>query len=76
MTSILPYLYHIQQLYGRFLDEHYSVLESLDFAFRHNANFEQVYRDFELQKVCYLPLTAFILKPLQRLIHYEALLER
>ncbi|XP_026281304.1 FERM, ARHGEF and pleckstrin domain-containing protein 2 isoform X2 [Frankliniella occidentalis] len=66
----------ILQLYGRYLDEHYSVLESLDYAFRKNTNFEQVYRDFELQKVCYLPLTAFILKPLQRLLHYETLLER
>lgn len=66
----------ILQLYGRYLDEHFSVLESLDHAFRQNPHFEQVYRDFELQKVCYLPLTAFILKPLQRLLHYETLLER
>ncbi|XP_034232731.1 FERM, ARHGEF and pleckstrin domain-containing protein 1-like isoform X2 [Thrips palmi] len=66
----------ILQLYGRYLDEHYSVLECLDHAFRQNPQFEQVYRDFELQKVCYLPLTAFILKPLQRLLHYETLLER
>ncbi|KAJ1523396.1 hypothetical protein ONE63_001261 [Megalurothrips usitatus] len=65
----------ILQLYGRYLDEHYSVLENLDRAFRQNSHFEQVYRDFELQKVCYLPLTSFILKPLQRLLHYETLLE-
>ncbi|CAL4260148.1 unnamed protein product, partial [Meganyctiphanes norvegica] len=38
--------------------------------------FEQVYRDFEMQKVCYLPLTSFILKPLHRLHHYHLLLDR
>ncbi len=37
--------------------------------------FEQLCRDFEQQKVCYLPLTTLILKPLHRILHYELLLE-
>ena len=36
----------------------------------------QVYRDFEMQKVCYLPLTTLLLKPLHRVLHYQLLLER
>ena len=33
-------------------------------------------RDFELQKVCYLPLNTFLLRPLHRLMHYKQVLER
>ncbi|PSN29677.1 FERM, RhoGEF and pleckstrin domain-containing protein 2 [Blattella germanica] len=62
-------------LYEKYLAKHLIVLEKLDSAFRLNNKFEQLYRDFEMQKVCYLPLTAFILKPLQRLLHYENLLD-
>lgn len=35
-----------------------------------------MYKEFELQKVCYLPLNAFLLKPIQRLVHYRLLLSR
>jgi len=63
-------------LYDKYLAKHLFVLEKLDSAFQLNHKFEQLYRDFEMQKVCYLPLTAFILKPLQRLLHYENLLDR
>ncbi|XP_063223774.1 FERM, ARHGEF and pleckstrin domain-containing protein 1 [Bacillus rossius redtenbacheri] len=62
--------------YHQYLEKHFVVLERLDTAFRLNKKFEQLYRDFELQKVCYLPLTSFILKPLQRLLHYQNLLDR
>ncbi|KAK6633214.1 hypothetical protein RUM44_003815 [Polyplax serrata] len=66
----------IQKLYVKFLDKHLLVLERLDAAFRKNKKFEQVYRDFELQRVCYLPLSSFIMKPLQKLLHYHSLLKR
>ena len=35
-----------------------------------------MYKEFELQKVCYLPLNMFLLKPIQRLVHYRLLLGR
>ena len=41
-----------------------------------HAAFQQLFKDFESQKVCYLPLTSLILKPLHRLLHYELLVER
>nr|CAD7439769.1 unnamed protein product [Timema bartmani] len=62
--------------YDQYLENHFVVLERLDTAFRLNKKFEQLYRDFELQKVCYLPLTSFVLKPMQRLLHYQNLLDR
>ncbi|CAG9825467.1 unnamed protein product [Phaedon cochleariae] len=45
-------------------------------AFKQNNRFEKLYRDFETQKVCYLPLTTFVLKPLHRLLQYQYLLQR
>lgn len=66
----------ILPLYSKYLDKHLLVLERLDAAFRKNKKFEQLYRDFELQRVCYLPISSFIMKPLQRLLHYNNLLGR
>lgn len=64
------------QIYEEYLDGHMLVLERLDTAFKQNSRFEQLYREFETQKVCYLPLTTFVLKPLYRLLQYKSLLER
>jgi FERM/RhoGEF/pleckstrin domain protein 2 len=63
------------QIYEEYLDGHILVLERLDAAFKQNSHFEQLYRDFETQKVCYLPLTTFVLKPLHRLLQYQSLLQ-
>lgn len=43
---------------------------------RSSRRLETVCRDFELQKVCYLPLNTFLLRPLHRLMHYKQVLER
>uniref|UniRef100_A0A674MFW5 FERM, ARHGEF and pleckstrin domain-containing protein 1 n=1 Tax=Takifugu rubripes TaxID=31033 RepID=A0A674MFW5_TAKRU len=52
-----------------------SLLE-LEKACRSCPRLEDLCRDFELQKVCYIPLNVFILRPLHRLIHYKQILER
>ncbi|XP_026231787.1 FERM, ARHGEF and pleckstrin domain-containing protein 1 [Anabas testudineus] len=52
------------------------VLFELEKACRASRKLESLCRDFELQKVCYIPLTVFILRPLHRLIHYKQILER
>ncbi|XP_070319810.1 FERM, ARHGEF and pleckstrin domain-containing protein 2 isoform X3 [Odocoileus virginianus] len=59
---------HFQQLQ--------EVLTELEAASRRLRRLEALRRDFELQKVCYLPFNAFLLKPLQRLRHYRLLLRR
>uniref|UniRef100_A0A8C4EJC2 FERM, ARHGEF and pleckstrin domain-containing protein 1 n=1 Tax=Dicentrarchus labrax TaxID=13489 RepID=A0A8C4EJC2_DICLA len=37
---------------------------------------EALCRDFEQQRVCYLPFNIFLLRPLHRLLHYKLILER
>lgn len=64
-----------QALTGHFQQLH-EVLKELEAASRRLRRLEALRRDFELQKVCYLPLNAFLLKPLQRLRHYRLLLRR
>ncbi|XP_061647760.1 FERM, ARHGEF and pleckstrin domain-containing protein 1-like isoform X3 [Phyllopteryx taeniolatus] len=52
------------------------ILTELEKACRTSRRLEGLCRDFELQKVCYVPLNVFILRPLHRLVHYKHILER
>uniref|UniRef100_A0A8C6M636 FERM, ARHGEF and pleckstrin domain-containing protein 1 n=1 Tax=Nothobranchius furzeri TaxID=105023 RepID=A0A8C6M636_NOTFU len=52
------------------------ILLELEKAFKASRRLENLCRDFELQKVCYVPLNVFILRPLHRLVHYKQILER
>ncbi|DAA30892.1 TPA: FERM, RhoGEF and pleckstrin domain protein 2-like [Bos taurus] len=67
--------FRLKALTGHFQRLH-EVLTELEAASRRLRRLEALRRDFELQKVCYLPLNAFLLKPLQRLRHYRLLLRR
>ncbi|KAK3726912.1 hypothetical protein QZH41_016711 [Actinostola sp. cb2023] len=58
------------------LKQHDEVMLNLESATKKHKQFDNVYKEFETQKVCYLPLNAFLLKPSQRLLHYKFLLER
>nr|XP_055069922.1 FERM, ARHGEF and pleckstrin domain-containing protein 2 isoform X5 [Misgurnus anguillicaudatus] len=59
-----------------YLQKHDEVLTELEKATKRVKKLETVYKEFELQKVCYLPLNTFLLKPIQRLMHYKLILER
>ncbi|KAA0713088.1 FERM, ARHGEF and pleckstrin domain-containing protein 2 FERM domain-including [Triplophysa tibetana] len=59
-----------------YLQKHNEVLTELEKATKCVKKLEIVYKEFELQKVCYLPLNTFLLKPIQRLMHYKLILER
>ncbi|KAM8787746.1 FERM, ARHGEF and pleckstrin domain-containing protein 2 [Rhynchonycteris naso] len=72
---LLRNLRQLQQFTGYFL-KHDEVLTELEKATKRSKKLETVYREFELQKVCYLPLNSFLLKPIQRLVHYRLLLRR
>uniref|UniRef100_A0A1A7YB80 FERM, RhoGEF (ARHGEF) and pleckstrin domain protein 1 (Chondrocyte-derived) n=3 Tax=Iconisemion striatum TaxID=60296 RepID=A0A1A7YB80_9TELE len=52
------------------------ILMELEKACKASRQLENLCRDFELQKVCYVPLNVFILRPLHRLVHYKQILER
>jgi len=58
------------------IDQHEQLLNQFNTALKHHPEFERAFSDFEAQKVCYLPIGAFMLKPIQRLLHYHSLLER
>lgn len=64
------------QEFTGFLQKHDEVLTELEKATKRLKKLETVYKEFELQKVCYLPLNTFLLKPIQRLMHYKLILER
>ncbi|XP_023577892.1 FERM, ARHGEF and pleckstrin domain-containing protein 2 isoform X2 [Octodon degus] len=59
-----------------YFQRHDEVLTELEKATKRYKKLETVYKEFELQKVCYLPLNSFLLKPIQRLVHYRLLLSR
>uniref|UniRef100_A0A8C7X9P8 FERM, ARHGEF and pleckstrin domain-containing protein 1 n=1 Tax=Oryzias sinensis TaxID=183150 RepID=A0A8C7X9P8_9TELE len=54
---------------------HSEVLLKLEKACKASRRMDSLCRDFELQKVCYVPLNVFILRPLHRLVHYKQILE-
>ncbi|ROI62463.1 FERM, RhoGEF and pleckstrin domain-containing protein 1 [Anabarilius grahami] len=58
------------------LQKHSEALLELERTCRSSRKLEGLCRDFELQKVCYLPLNIFFLRPLHRLMHYKQILER
>ncbi|XP_053403070.1 FERM, ARHGEF and pleckstrin domain-containing protein 1-like [Mercenaria mercenaria] len=68
LTSLGPYM--------NYLEKQDDILVELEKAQKSSKEFDYLCKDFEAQKVCYLPLTTFLLKPGQRLLHYKLLLER
>ncbi|XP_051799412.1 FERM, ARHGEF and pleckstrin domain-containing protein 1-like isoform X2 [Acanthochromis polyacanthus] len=58
------------------LQKHSECLVELERACRSGRKVESLCRDFEQQRVCYLPLNIFLLRPLHRLLHYKLILER
>ncbi|CAD1475870.1 unnamed protein product, partial [Heterotrigona itama] len=69
-------LLNVLPLYDQYLENLIPVLEKMEYYTRTSRRFDQLCRDFEAQKHCYLPLTSFILKPLQRLLHYNSIIDR
>ncbi|KAK5623392.1 hypothetical protein CRENBAI_015102 [Crenichthys baileyi] len=58
------------------LQKHSECLVELERACRSSRKVEALCKDFEQQRVCYLPLYIFLLRPLHRLLHYKLILER
>ncbi|XP_051882743.1 FERM, ARHGEF and pleckstrin domain-containing protein 1 isoform X3 [Pristis pectinata] len=58
------------------LQKHSEILMELEKAIRNSRKLEAACWEFEQQKVCYLPLNVFLLRPLHRLMHYKQILER
>lgn len=74
---VLKHLNHgTLEHYYRYIDTHIVILDKIQQSLHKINRFEQIYTDFEMQKVCYIPLTTLLLKPLHRILHYQLILER
>ncbi|XP_070498846.1 FERM, ARHGEF and pleckstrin domain-containing protein 2-like [Chironomus tepperi] len=62
-------------IYEEYVEFHREIIQRLNDLFTTDDRFQQIYKEFEQEKVCYLPLSTFLLKPLHRLLHYQKLLE-
>ncbi|XP_052366056.1 FERM, ARHGEF and pleckstrin domain-containing protein 1-like, partial [Oncorhynchus keta] len=58
------------------LQRHGEVLVELERSCRASPRLQELCGEFEQQKVCYLSLNMFLLRPLHRLLHYKLILER
>jgi len=63
-------------IYDEYVQTHLDILHCLNDMYEADERFRQVYKEFEQQKVCYLPIGELLLKPLNRLLHYQLILER
>ncbi|VDP78241.1 unnamed protein product [Echinostoma caproni] len=63
-------------LYQNYLTEVENLILSIEEAVRSNPVLDEAMRNFEAQKVCYLPFYVFLLKPMHRLLQYRVTLER
>ncbi|KAF5399214.1 FERM RhoGEF and pleckstrin domain protein 2 [Paragonimus heterotremus] len=64
------------QHYQKFIPQAEQLLMSIEHAMRSEPALEQTVRQFEAQKVCYLPFYVFLLRPMHRLLQYRVALER
>lgn len=65
----------ILPVYDEYVENHRHFLERLQLLYDTDEMFQQIYREFEQQKICYIPIGSLILKPLHRLLHYQIVLE-
>lgn len=63
-------------IYDEYVQSHMEILNCLNEMVETDNRFEQIYKGFEQQKICYVPIGELLLKPLHRLLHYQLLLER
>ncbi|XP_023243489.1 FERM, ARHGEF and pleckstrin domain-containing protein 2-like [Centruroides sculpturatus] len=64
------------ETYNKYINTLPMILEKLHHSYYCNEYFEQMYRCFEMQRICYLPLIAFLLRPVHRLSQYYLLLKK
>ncbi|CAF0727311.1 unnamed protein product [Rotaria sordida] len=74
--DLIVNLVEILPRYENYVENYDHLLSELELVLKRNRRFDLMYKEFESQKFCYLSFISFLLKPLQRLLHYEYLLEK
>jgi len=64
------------KMYARYILKHQDIILALEAETKRSKKFEEVYKEFELSKVCYLSLNSFFLKPVQRFFYYKNMLSK
>ncbi|GFR78712.1 FERM, RhoGEF and pleckstrin domain-containing protein [Elysia marginata] len=73
---MLKAINNLQELYETYFEHLEEILTEVESKIKRQRPFEEICRGFESQKVCYLPLNTFFLRPGQRLLHFKLILER
>ncbi|CAF1067481.1 unnamed protein product, partial [Brachionus calyciflorus] len=76
MGDLLSQVESVICYYRFYIQKYEFILNELEQLCKKNKKFETLYKEFELLKVCYLPFTMFLFKPIQRIVHYKTLIER
>ncbi|CAF1006169.1 unnamed protein product [Rotaria sp. Silwood1] len=76
LGDLIMNLIDILPRYELYIENYDCLLTELEYVLKHNPRFDIIYKEFESEKFCYLSLMAFLIKPLQRLLHYEYLFEK
>uniref|UniRef100_A0A6P6XV42 FERM, ARHGEF and pleckstrin domain-containing protein 2-like n=1 Tax=Dermatophagoides pteronyssinus TaxID=6956 RepID=A0A6P6XV42_DERPT len=71
LNEILKWMSHYEQIIERLP----FIMERINQNFCTNKDFEQICREFETKKGCYLPYTSFLLKPAFHLIFYAKIIQ-
>ncbi|UJR13826.1 hypothetical protein I4U23_000837 [Adineta vaga] len=74
--DLMMNLIEILPRYERYIENYDRLLTELEYTLKHNPRFDIIYKQFESEKFCYLSFISFLIKPLQRLLHYEYLFEK
>ncbi|CAF0775519.1 unnamed protein product, partial [Adineta ricciae] len=74
--DLIMNLIEILPRYERYIENYDRLLTELEYTLKHNRRFDMIYKEFESEKFCYLSFISFLIKPLQRLLHYEYLFEK
>nr|KAI8751611.1 FERM; ARHGEF and pleckstrin domain-containing protein 2 [Biomphalaria glabrata] len=72
---LLKVVNNSQEIYEEYFKHLEEILTEIDIMVKKQRPFEEICRGFESQKVCYLPLNTFFLRPGQRLSHLKLILE-
>ncbi|GFN79963.1 Ferm, rhogef and pleckstrin domain-containing protein, partial [Plakobranchus ocellatus] len=73
---MLKAINNLQEIYETYFEHLEDLLLEFESKVKKQRPFEEICRGFESQKVCYLPLNTFFLRPGQRLLHFKLILER
>jgi hypothetical protein len=61
--------------YKQYVENYEELLNELESTCRKNKRFDAAFKEFESQKICFLPFMMFLLKPIQRIIHLRQIFD-